>query len=96
MPSIISLSLSADWFLSQTLVPHSSPSPVSPRLAVSVFCFPVLPPAWPSICSSLTPSSPSAIPHPRHRPRGGGRALLLLLACVLGDPQDHEDPQLQV
>lgn len=94
MPSIISLSLSADWFLSQTLVLHSSPSSVSPRLAVSVFCFPVLPGllfAAPSLLPFPLPS-----PTPPHRPRGGGRALLLLLACVLGDPQDHEDPQLQV
>lgn len=93
MLSITSLSFSADWFLSQTLALHSFPSSVSPRLAVLVFCFPILlSPGLLFAAPSLLPFPPPAVPPQEW----GGRALLLLPACVLGHHHDHEAPQLQV
>lgn len=68
VPSITSLSFSADWFLSQMLAVHSFPSSVSPRLAVLVFCFPIL------LSPGLLFAAPSLLPFLRQQspPRSGG------------------------
>ena len=84
VPLIVSLS-SADWFLSQMLSFHPSPSSASQCCASPFFL------ALAS-CPQLPHSFPSL-----HRPPGvRGRALVLLLMRVRGDRRDHWDPPLQV